>query len=823
MKKTLYLISNAHLDPVWQWEWDEGAAAAVSTFRVAARFCREHDGYIFCHNEAVLYEWVEEYEPPLFEEIRELVKAGKWVIIGGWYVQPDCNMPAGETFVRQATYGRRYFYEKFGVVPTVANSFDAFGHSRGLVQILAKCGYEYYIHCRPDDGFLRMPNSYRWIGFDGSEVVGERQPNGYGTALYTAHLKAQHHLNGLKDGEAGICLWGVGDHGGGASETDLKNLDGFIAEAAKNGDRVVHSSPYEYFDALDKRSLPEWDKSINPWAVGCYTSQARLKTAFRALEDMLYETEKMCMLSRFAHGYPADKLRDAEKTLLFATFHDYLPGSSVEPVEAMGLRQLGGAYDSLTKLRAASVFAMCAGQPEAKDDEIPVIVYNPHPYPVKGVYECEFMLRDQCWDDTFYYPHLYDENGVEVPCQPEKELSNIPIDWRKRISFYAVAEPCSVTRFNCKFERVKKERVRQLPEEDGAFVFDNGEIRVLIDRATGLIRSYTAGGVRLLHDACRLDVITDKADAWGMTVTSYRGVEGSFGLLGEKEAAEYCATQELPVVRVIENGNVRTVVEAVFGYGSSRAYVRYGLPAHGADVDISIRIRFDDKLKMIKLAFPAESVEGVTGQVPYGRESLLTNGDETVSQRYKLIDEGENAVLIRCKSTYGSSAEGDEYRISLLHTVPYTAHPLGDRTVMPDDRFMPHMDLSEQIFEFRITGGDKRTLLDRAERLTQQYCEAPYCMSFFPSGAGEKPERGPVLEGDDCVVLSAFKQSESGKGDVIRLFNPTGEERTVKLTIREYEYALTLPPFSFETYCFADGKLSAIRADEADLYTEKGD
>ena len=140
MNKTLYLVSNAHLDPVWQWEWEEGAAAAVSTFRVAARFCRERDGYVFCHNEAALYEWVEEYEPALFEEIRRLAAEGRWVIIGGWYIQPDCNMPAGETFVRHATYGRKYFFEKFGVVPTVANSFDAFGHSRGLVQVLAKCG-----------------------------------------------------------------------------------------------------------------------------------------------------------------------------------------------------------------------------------------------------------------------------------------------------------------------------------------------------------------------------------------------------------------------------------------------------------------------------------------------------------------------------------------------------------------------------------------------------------------------------------------------------------------------------------------------------------
>ncbi len=813
MKKTLYLISNAHLDPVWQWEWDEGAAAAVSTFRVAARFCRERGNYVFCHNEAVLYEWVEEYEPQLFAEIKKLVSEGKWVIVGGWYVQPDCNMPSGETFVRQAAYGRKYFYEKFGVIPDVANNYDSFGHSRGLVQILSKCGYKYYIHCRPDDGLIRMPNSYRWVGFNGSEIIGERQPDGYGTGLYTAHLKAQGHLNALKDNGTGICLWGVGDHGGGASEKDLDNLDRLMAEAEKNGDRVVHAAPNDYFDKLDKTELPVWDKSINPWAVGCYTSQAKLKSMFRALEDMYYGTEKMCMLSRFAHKYPKELLTEAEKALLFATFHDYLPGSSVEPVEAMGIRQLGGAYDTLTKLRARSTFAMCAGQKKAKDDEIPVIVYNPHPYPVKGIYECEFMLWDQGWGDTVKYPHLYDENGSEIPCQPEKELSNIPIDWRKRISFYAEAKPCGVTRFNCRFEEKKKQKPEQLPDENGEFVFDNGRMRVKIGKNTGLISSYSVDGEELLHNACRIDVLEDKADAWGMTVTSYRSLLGSFSLLDEEETAKYCATGKLPAVRVIENGSVRTVIEAVFGYGTSRAYVRYGLSKHTAEIDVSIRIRLDEKLKMVKLALPATRLDGVVGQVPYGREALLTNGDETVSQRYKLIDEGGSAVLIRGRSTYGSSVEGDEYRISLLHTVPYTAHPLGDRRVMPDDRFMPHMDMSEQTFEFRITGGEKNALLDRAERLTQQYCEAPYCMSFFPSGDGEKPKDGLMLKGDDCLTVTAYKESEYGKGDVIRIFNPTDVERSAALVIDGEEFEISLAPYSFETYLYKNG-LTTIRADE---------
>ena len=94
--KKIHLVCNAHLDPAWLWRWQEGLVAMLSTFRTAADFCEEYDGFVFNHNEALLYEWVEEHEPLLFERIKKLVKEKKWIIMGGWYVQPDCVMPSGK-------------------------------------------------------------------------------------------------------------------------------------------------------------------------------------------------------------------------------------------------------------------------------------------------------------------------------------------------------------------------------------------------------------------------------------------------------------------------------------------------------------------------------------------------------------------------------------------------------------------------------------------------------------------------------------------------------------------------------------------------------
>ena len=140
--KRVHLICNAHLDPVWLWRWQEGCTEALSTFRTAEAFTEEFPDFVFNHNEAILYEWVKENEPELFARIQQKVKEGKWHIMGGWYLQPDCNMPNGESIIRNISEGHRFFEEEFGVRPTTAINFDSFGHSVGLVQILKQAGYD---------------------------------------------------------------------------------------------------------------------------------------------------------------------------------------------------------------------------------------------------------------------------------------------------------------------------------------------------------------------------------------------------------------------------------------------------------------------------------------------------------------------------------------------------------------------------------------------------------------------------------------------------------------------------------------------------------
>ena len=206
-KRQVHLICNAHIDPVWLWEWEEGAAEAISTFRTAAELAENDKAFIFNHNEVTLYKWVQEYEPSLFKKIQKLVKQGKWHIMGGWYLQPDCNMPSGESFVRQILLGNNYFKKYFGVKPKTAINFDSFGHSQGLVQILAKSGYDSYLFGRPTWEWFDLKNhKFVWVGFDGSEIMATRFLGWYGTALGKAAKQIKERIKDNSDQDVFQCF-----------------------------------------------------------------------------------------------------------------------------------------------------------------------------------------------------------------------------------------------------------------------------------------------------------------------------------------------------------------------------------------------------------------------------------------------------------------------------------------------------------------------------------------------------------------------------------------------------------------------------------------
>jgi alpha-mannosidase len=265
-KKRIHLIANAHLDPVWLWRWEEGCTEALSTFQTAVDLMKEYGEFQFNHNEAILYEWVKENNPELFEKIKENVKNNRWEIMGGWYLQPDCNMPTGESMVRNIMLGRKFFKENFNAYPSTAINFDSFGHSMGLIQILNQAGYDNYLVYRPGQNNYDFKDAdFVWEGFAGSKVTVHRSDEGYNSIWGEAANQLSKFLGERKDQEVSLFLWGVGDHGGGPTREDLDRL----RELSQYSEyEIIHSNPRAYFEELRKtgKKLKRVNRGLNPVA-----------------------------------------------------------------------------------------------------------------------------------------------------------------------------------------------------------------------------------------------------------------------------------------------------------------------------------------------------------------------------------------------------------------------------------------------------------------------------------------------------------------------------------------------------------------------------
>ena len=809
--KRLVLVCNSHIDPVWLWPWEEGVAATLATFRAAVQLCDEFDGFAFCHNEALLYQWVEEYEPALFDRIRELVRQQRWHVMGGWYLQPDCNLPSGESLVRQILVGRRYFAEKFGVEPRVAVNLDPFGHSRGLVQILCKSGYTGYLFCRPDPLSLPLPaDDFVWVGYDGSKLLAHRAASHYNSSMGQARAKVAGWLASHSAQADGLLLWGVGNHGGGPSREDLTALRALMRETPDR--TIIHGRPEDYFDALaaNEAALPRLERDLNPWAVGCYTSMSTVKRAHRRLETRLFSAERM-LTNAAAQGlldYPRAQLDAAIEAMLFCQFHDILPGSSVAEVEAQALQRLGAGLDIVDRLRARAFFALLSGQPAADDGEYPLFVHNPHPFPVTDTVVCEFQPPEPNFDaKAFWLPELMTSDKEPVATQLEKESCNIQTDQRKRLVFRATLAPSSTARFSCRLRTVPRPPAAGVRPAAGLFHHAGSGCAVEIDAATGLLHRYRVGGHDYLAPGSfRPLVMKDSPDPWGMKVRGFRDRAGEFRLMDERAAAIYAgvASSALAPVRIIEDGPVRTIVEALFAYGRSALCLRYVLLRNGSEVAVQARVSWCEKDAMLKFALPT-TLDGmrIRSQVSYGVECHTREAEELLWHQWLACvssDESRALTLVN-DGVYGFDFSGAELRLSCLRSPAHAGHPVDDVTpVVRQNRFEPRVDQGEHVFHFWIKGGpasERLTTIDR-EAATKQ--DQPMALNVFPRGGGPRVGQGPTLS-DRAVQITAVKMSDDGRSMILRLFEPTGTARTTTLSVPVLGITIdiALSPFEIRT------------------------
>ena len=797
--KNVYLLCNAHIDPIWLWKWQEGAAEAISTFRTAADFCEEFDGFVFNHNEALLYEWIEEYEPELFRRIQKLVSDGKWNIMGGWYLQPDCTMLSGESFIRQIEYGRRYFKEKFNKTPTTAINFDPFGHTRGLVQILKKSGFDSYLFMRPgtDRG------DFIWRGFDGSEILAHCHYGGYCTLKGKSIEKIKYVLEECADKENILVLWGIGDHGGGPSRGDMNGITEFMKE--KSELNIKHSTPEEYFKTVNKDKLNIIEKSLGPCMIGCYTSMTQIKQANRRVENKIEMMKQMIAQSDIS--VDNTEIENAEKALMLSQFHDVLPGSMIKKAETDSLNAFGYAEKICDKYIAKAFFKLCDGQPRCEDGEVPVIVYNPLPYTIEKEVEVEIQLENQNWNEgETTIAKVKDESGNYVLSQNEKEDCTFSLDWRKKIVFRAKLEPMRINRFNCELY-VKKNynRIAVPTETDEYFCVKNKRMTVKIDKKTGLIAEYTVDGkTRLKPNSGVINVYADNEDPWGMTVNCFNNKIGKFKLMSDCDANKFngYSDEKYANVRVVENGDVRMKVQALFEHDKSVAVVTYMIPKNDTYIDIKVHMFSNDVNRTYKMTFAADFENGkFMGQTAFGTEELADDKSEVTFHNWcgRISNDAELYVLNN--GTYGGSGGDGEISVTLLRTPVYSAHPIKKRQIAPHDRFLDHIDMGEREFEYRLS---TEKAVDKEAELFNM---PPYSIPFFPSGNGKIKNISVEIDNDKILLTTMQKEED---GILIRLFNTQNSTNTSNISVFGVNTKISLAPYEYKTYMVQNSKVLEI-------------
>ncbi len=341
---SVFAIGNAHIDPVWIWDWREGMREVVATFAAAADRLDNCDDLFFTASSAAYYAWAQQMDPLLFDRVKSHVRAGRWNVVGGEWVEPDCNLPSGEAVCRHLLYSQRYFHEVFGVPASIGYNIDSFGHAGSLPQLLTKAGLRGYVMMRPQQHERDIPVSlFNWRGIDGTEIPTYRIPIAYTTGQQGDRTEAdvvrERATSLVERAEAEkrplMFFFGVGDHGGGptrAAVEELRQLE------ARDPGSVIFATPSQYFDiALGTGSMPleTVEGDLHMHAVGCYSAVAWMKNLNAQAERALVEAERLAALAELATGRRLkvnEDLTSAWARVLFNQFHDSLGGTCTAEV-----------------------------------------------------------------------------------------------------------------------------------------------------------------------------------------------------------------------------------------------------------------------------------------------------------------------------------------------------------------------------------------------------------------------------------------------------------------------------------------------------------
>ena len=789
---TFHLTGNSHIDAAWLWPWTETVDVVKRTFGTALQLMLEYPDYTYTQSAAQYNEWIAEKYPEMNEQIKQRIKEGRWEIVGGMWVEPDLNMPDGESTARSLLIGKRWFQKEYGVDVRIGWNPDSFGYNWQLPQIYKKSGVDYFVTQKMSwNDTNQLPfKLFWWQSPDGSKVL-TYFPHGYGNNNLNP-VRLSEDLKTAGEQAPGLPemmdLYGSGDHGGGATRAVLDEGDHWrtgnkpipkmqfgtaqnffssvekqIAPNSQTWDYASLAKGYRAPDAVSGQiSIPTWDSEMYlEFHRGVMTTQALHKWSMRHSSIWALDAEKYASLAWLdGDKYPGDELTEDWKKITFNQFHDLAAGSGIGIIYKDAQRDFERVRWSTNEISSNALNTIAARVNTKVASGVPVMVFNPLAWERSGLVTVDVQMPEATPEVSV----LDAENHV----LPSEVLSKDATTHQFKLLVKAVNLP-SMGYAILHVAPEKKPFASDLSAH--GLTLENAELRVTVAKTTGCITSLydkKAAFESLAQGACgdELQLFKDtpkEYDAWNIDP----------GTLDQPPVKLDSADS----VELVEQGPLRAVIRVVKHTESSKFVQEIVLYAGDDQVEIKNDFDWHEEHKLLKAAFPlAASGAKATYEIPYGSIERATTRNNSWEQaqfevpalRWADLGDGQHGFSLINDSKYGYDARDNVLRLSLLRS-PDSPDPVADR--------------GRQQFSFALyphSGDWKQAMTVRHGYNFNYQLKAMQVEAH----EGAMPQRHSFVSAEpENVVLTAVKKAEDNDGLIFHLYEWAGKSGDIKLQV----------------------------------------
>ncbi|MCA9739924.1 alpha-mannosidase [candidate division KSB1 bacterium] len=736
-------VGHAHIDTGWLWPVQESIRKCARTFANQITLLRKYPDYIFGASQPQHYAFTKMHYPELYHEIKQAVQSGKWELQGGMWVEADCNLISGESMIRQILHGKNFFRDEFGI--EVKNLWlpDVFGYSAAIPQILKKSGIDYFLTQKISwNQFNAFPHhTFLWRGIDGSEVLTHFPPEDtYNSNLHSHSLAKARDRFAEKDVlDEFICLFGVGDGGGGPTEKQIER--GKRQENLEGSPRLSFGTADAFFERLQK-NISELETWVGELYLelhrGTLTTQALVKKRNRQLEHKLRQLEILWTCLPF-ENYPSEQLDQLWKKVLINQFHDILPGSSINKVYQVTHAEHEQVLQSCKNLEKKAVVRLF------ENDEDSLVLFNSTATHFQGS-----IQLPETWQG---FEAIEQASGQKLVQQLEDQLL-VALVSVPALSFLTVrkgeSRPNSISSHTTHDFTLENEFIRYKFNDDGALqsAFDKeiGREMLVGDKAGNLLTLY--------------EDRPNDWDAWDVD------------LFYENSIIEHARPVE---IKRIASGPVRQGLELQSQIGCSKIWQKIYLHPHSKRLDFETKVDWHESHRMLRVSFQVNvTADHAKFDIQYGHVERPTHRNtswdmakfEVVGHRYADLSQPDFGVALLNDCKYGYKVFDKTLDLNLLRS-PRHPDPDADKGLHTFTySLLPHKnDLIHS------------AVIAEATQLNQGLA------AFY--GFKQKQQTGlPFKLVGEGFELGALKKAEKSDDYIIRIVERLGRRTHCKLELQ---------------------------------------